>query len=367
MTQRPRNASATSTVTGGAPLTVAVTGAATGLGAAVAARLARSGHRVIGVDLQVGDLVNVEWRAADVREPSVNAALAGANAVVHLAVSTAPDADPAARRDLNARGTSSVLSAAAECGVAHAVLVTSTAVYGALPDNPVPLDEDSPLRAIPEGLVGDLLDIEQLGAQARIHTPSLRVSMVRPATLVGAGADSIATRHFASPRLLTVRDGHMRWQFVHADDVASAIEHVLSGDVSHDVITVSCDGWISQREAELISGKSSVEVPASVAFAIAERLHRAGLTPAPASELSDVVYPVVVTAQRLRASGWTPGIDNVTALHQLLADIPGLALAGRRVGRSEATIAGAGAAGATVAAVLGAAAFVRRARRARGL
>jgi len=315
----------------------------------------------------VGSAGGVDWRRADVRDPGLPAALEGVDAVVHLAMSTSPDADPMARQDLNVRGTQTVLSAAAESGAGRVVLVTSAMVHGASPENPAVLDEDAPLREEAEGLVADLLGIERLAQRSREVWPAMRVCVLRPATLVGAGADSIVTRHFAAPRLLSVREAQMRWQFVHADDVAAAIELVLTGGLPHDEATVGCDGWLSRQDVEAATGLRSLEIPASVAFATAERLHRARLTPAPASELAYVVYPWVVSSRRLREAGWAPAYDNVTALGALMADASGPAVAGRRIGRQEATLAGAGAAGVTVSAVLGAAAFVRRARRTRGL
>jgi hypothetical protein len=109
-----------------------------------------------------------------------------------------------------------------------------------------------------------------------------------------------------------------------------------------------------------------VEVPASLAFATAERLHRVGVTPAPASELAYVMHPLVVPSTALRQAGWEPVYDNAANLRAVLDEVRGEhALAGRRLGRRDVTVAGASAAGATVA-VLGAAAFVRAARRARG-
>ena len=96
-----------------------------------------------------------------------------------------------------------------------------------------------------------------------------------------------------------------------------------------------------------------------------QRLHRAGITPAPATDLHYVVYPWVVDCAALRAAGWRPAYDNETALAVLLAQRAGHhAVAGRRLARKEATITAAGAAGATVA-VIGTAAIVRRARRRR--
>jgi hypothetical protein len=99
--------------------------------------------------------------------------------------------------------------------------------------------------------------------------------------------------------------------------------------------------------------------------ATAERLHRVGVTPAPASELAYVMHPLVVTSAALRAAGWRPAYSNEDNLAAVLEEVRGEnAIAGRRIGRRDATVAGASAAGATVA-VLGAAAFVRAARRAR--
>ena len=364
-----QRASSDSTVTGARPwgAAVAVTGAASGLGAVLAERLVRGGCRVVGVDLVAGALPGVEWRQADVRDPGLASLLDDVDSVVHLAVATTPDTDPQQRRDLNVRGTQTVVTASAAAHVRHLVLVTSAAVFGASSDNPISLDDEAPLRAVPEGLVGDLLEIEGLAERSRELRPAMRVSVVRPATLVGAGADSLVTRHFSAPRLLALREVEMRWQFVHADDAAAAIDLVLQGGVPHDVVTVACEGWLTQADVEGVSGLRRLELPASMAFATAERLHRAGLTPTPSSELAFVVYPWVVSSARLRDAGWTPGYDNVTALGALLADLTGTALVGRRLGRADLGIAGAGAAGATVAAVLGTAAFVRRARRSRGM
>jgi nucleoside-diphosphate-sugar epimerase len=187
------------------------------------------------------------------------------------------------------------------------------------------------------------------------------VTVVRPATLVGPGVDSVLTRHFEAPRLLTVRDARPLWQFCHIADLASGLEYAALEKVS-GAVTVGCDGWLRQDEVEEISGMRRLELPASVAFGTAERLHRLGITPAPASDLQYVVHPWVVPSTRLREAGWTPEYRNEEVLAALLEQVAGHhALAARRLGRKDATL---GAAGATVALV-GTAALVRRARRKR--
>jgi nucleoside-diphosphate-sugar epimerase len=179
---------------------------------------------------------------------------------------------------------------------------------------------------------------------------------------VGPAVDTTITRHFEAPRLLSVKGCAQRWQFCHLDDLVSALELAALGKVT-GALAVGSDGWLEQDEAEEITGKRRFELPAAITFGTAERLHRIGVTPAPAADLHFAVYPWVVDCAALRSAGWKPTYDNASALVALLDEIAGrYAIVGRRLGGKEATVATA--AGATVA-VIGAAAAVRRARRKR--
>lgn len=370
----------------------AVTGAGRGLGLALVRRLVgagasgspahggpkgtadpprgaagEDGHRqrsrgdVVGIDATTIALEpDVRWRQHDVRDPAIVGALAGVHTLVHLDSDVSVEANPRERSEHNVRGTQTVLTAAAAAGVRRVVLLTSAMVYGARPDNPVPLPEEAPLRAQPDGaLVGDWLEIEELARSAeRVH-PGLRVTVVRPAALVGPGVDSLFTRHFEAPRLLVVSATTPAWQFCHVDDLVRALELIVARQLDGP-LTVGCEGWLEQSRVERISGMRRIELPLTLAMGTAERLHRLGVTPAPASDLQYVMYPWVVGSQRLRAAGWRPVYDNETALEALLEQVSGHhAVAARRVTRRDATL---GAAGAAVA-VVGTAAILRRARR----
>jgi nucleoside-diphosphate-sugar epimerase len=255
--------------------------------------------------------------------------------------------------------------------VGRVVLVTSAMVYGARPDNPVPLSEDAPLAADTDhSVAGDLLEVEQLARRSPRANPGMAVTVVRPAALVGEGdasegpegaTETLVTRHFEAPRLLAVKGSAPRWQFCHVDDLASALELAVSGRIEGG-FAVGCDGWLEQDEVERISGLKSIELPARLTFGTAQRLHQIGVTPAPAMDLRYMVYPWVVDCAALRSAGWRPRFDNETVLRLLLEQRKGRhAVAGRRIARKEATIT---AAGATVA-VIGTAAIVRQARRRR--
>jgi nucleoside-diphosphate-sugar epimerase len=346
---------------------VAVTGAAGGIGYALTVRLAASPKvkRVIAIDAKRGDIAGVTWRVADVRDPALAGRLAGVDVVVHADLDLAPDSDARQRRAFNVRGAQTVLTAAAAGRVGRVMLLTSSMVYGARPDNPVPLPEDAPLAADADSSVaGDLLEIEQLARRSPRTNPGMAVTVVRPAALVGESVDTLITRHFEAPRLLTVKGCAPRWQFCHIDDLTSALEFAVGGDLKGQGLdgqfTVGSDGWLEQDEVEEISGLKSIELPARLTFGTAQRLHRLGVTPAPAIDLRYMVYPWVTDCAALRAAGWRPQFTNAEVLRALLDQRKGRhAVAGRRIARKEATIT---AAGATVA-VIGTAAIVRRARR----
>jgi len=320
---------------------VAVTGAAGGIGHTLTVRLAASPRvkKVIAIDSRRGDIAGVTWRVADVRDPALAGRLHGVDVVVHADFDLTPDSDARQRRAFNVRGAQTVLTAAAAARIGRVVLVTSAMVYGARPDNEVPLSERAPLAADADNSVA--------------------------AALVGAGpdpVDTLVTRHFEAPRLLTAKGCAPRWQFCHVDDLSSALEFAVGGGIDGG-FAVGSDGWLEQEEVERISGLKSIELPARLTLGTVQRLHQVGLTPAPAMDLRYVLYPWVVDCAALREAGWRPAFGNADALRLLIDQRKGRhAVAGRRIARKEATIATAGAAGATVA-VIGTAAIVRRARR----
>ncbi len=353
-------------------LAVAVTNASgpTGLAVTRALRDDPDVRSVVAVDTRRGAVEGVSWRIGDASSPSVVRHLEGVDAIVHLAC--ADDLGPTllldgrARRAKTVRAAQAVVTAAAAVGASHVVVVTSAMVYGAPPDNPVPIPEGAELAATPDdGLVGDLLEVEQVAASAERSYPGLRVARVRPAALVGPGVDTVITRHFEAPRLLTLKDDRMAWQFCHVDDLASAVALCVAQGLEGP-LTVASPGALNQTAVEAVTGMRRIELPSALAFSTAERLHRLGVLPTPAGDLAYVVHPWVVGSSRLREAGWSAVYDNETCLGVLMEEVSGrMALAARRVGGKDA--AALGAAGAAVA-VVGTAAVWRqaRARRRRG-
>jgi len=351
-------------------LSVAVTGAASPVGDRIVhALLERSAAggaigTVVGLGTERGGADGAHWRLVDLDSPDLASALQGVDALVHVAASTNLAADlrltSRTRRERATREIQTVVISAAAAGVARLVVVSSAMAYGASPGNPVPLPEDAPLAAdADEGLVGDLLMVEQvLRVAGQVH-PGLAITVVRPATLVGADIDTVMTRHFEAPRLLTVKGGCPAWQFCHVEDLATALVTTVELGLG-PVVTVASQGWLTQTQVEEVSGMHRVELSESMALSIGQRLHRVGILPFPPSDLAYTVYPWAVSSATLAAAGWRPAYDNVACLRALVDGLRGhRAMAARRLDRKDAAL---GAASAAVALV-GTAAIMRRRRR----
>lgn len=134
---------------------VVVTGGSGNVGSVVVEELQAKGHEVRVFDTKPPRQADIGFIEGDVREPAaVEKALAGAEAVVHLAAIPAyrPEVPAVEFMHVNVTGTFNVLEAAARQGVDSVVLASSDSALGFVfathPFSPeyFPLDEAHPLR-----------------------------------------------------------------------------------------------------------------------------------------------------------------------------------------------------------------------------
>jgi nucleoside-diphosphate-sugar epimerase len=342
---------------------VAVTGIAGYLGQRVLARLEASPDvtRVIGVDLEdpIQGTPKLEFHQVDARDARLGKIFVGVDTVVHLAFQHDPIRDEEKMRSINIDGMANVLEAAAATGVRKIIYPSSATVYGAHPDNDFPLTEGSPLRANPDfAYAAHKLETERRLDTFRAQHPDIIVTVFRSAIVFGPSVENFVSRLMEAPRITTVRGYEPPLQLVHEDDVASAIALAADKDLP-GVYNVAADGWLSSDEVVQLSGKKRVELPEAVAFSMAERLWRTGLTTAPPGELHYLMHPWVVDNSKLRAAGWSPQYSNREALLETLESHRNWISVGRARVRKDSLAKGAAA---TLGAV-GAMALVRRARR----
>jgi nucleoside-diphosphate-sugar epimerase len=198
-----------------------VTGGSGYLGETVVRKLRERGDAV-----RVFDLVDNEDRPTDVEfirgdicdAAAVTRALEGVD-VVHHDVAQVPLAkDRTKFWDVNVEGTRILLEAAKRARVRKVLLVSSSAIYGVPPINPVDLGvSPNPLEAY------GAAKLEGERVAERYIAEGLDVSIVRPRTVLGHGRLGIFQILFEWVRrgrpIYTLGDGNNRYQFVHADDL----------------------------------------------------------------------------------------------------------------------------------------------------
>jgi UDP-glucose 4-epimerase len=340
---------------------VVITGVSGFLGQAVLRRLASSPAvgQLVGLDIREPGFRprGMQFHLVDVAGSDLEPLFDNADVLVHLAGvhDAIPDEELMAR--VNVGGTRRVLEAAAAAGVSKVVLVSSAAVYGAWPNNPVPLTEDAPLRPNPGFPLGvHKAELERLLAEWALARPSVTTTVLRPATVLGARADHALARMIRARVPLTVGGSVAPVQFVHEDDATEAVALAVERDLP-GVYNVAADGWLTRDELRALVGrKVQPSVGPEVMERALRRLFRAGLVDVPPSEVPYLVHPWVVAIDRLRSAGWNPRHTNEEAVLACLR--------GREPASAwKAAVAAAGGAGLATTGLVVAGVLRRRRRR----
>jgi nucleoside-diphosphate-sugar epimerase len=255
----------------------------------------------------------------------------------------------AVRRSLDAAGQASTI-----------VLWSSGVVYGAHPDNPVPLDEDAPLRPnfdFPPARA--LADVEQLVLDASNGPREAKRVVLRGAAIWSPVWGSFLSRALLGPAIVGVRGYDPPVQSLDPQDAVRALVLAVAGRLDGGVYNVAPDDSVPAVQAARLAGRRRVEVPEGVAFAVGERLAPLGVAITSPGELHYQMHPWVLSNRRLREAGWAPTRTTAEAMTAAGQAVPaGVRVGGVRVRRNDVIRAAAAAAG-VVAAL---AALARRSR-----
>ena len=294
---------------------IVVTGAAGPLGRRVrrgwprTGRSARSSRSTASVP--AGD------RPIDLLADLTRGRVEGATTVVHLASAFGP----ARRRRPEASTTSTsmarrVLDAAGKAGVGHVVVLSSATVYGAWPNNPVPLTEDAPLRPNPEfAFAVQKAEIERLawpsGATTTRAPPSPCCGRSPAVAEGGRGWLAGALRAAGDVR---GADDDPPVQFLHLDDLAAAVDLACARAARRRLQRGPRRlAPAAPSTAALAGGCPGCGCPAAWSAGWPTWRWRLRLASAPPGLVPYVRAAWVVANDRLRAAGWEPTHSNEEA------------------------------------------------------
>ena len=289
---------------------VLITGISGGQGRLLARRL-RQKYEVCGVD-------RVPWEGAprgvrvcilDLRKRALEDLIRAEapTVVIHLPFDQRFQVEESERYDINVRGTRRLLDHCVRFSVQKLLLVSSSYVYGASPENPYGVDEDFPLaasRAVPE--IRDLVEVDTLASGFLWRFPQLRTCVLRPVGVLGQYIHSMIGHYLREPRVPTVLGFDPMMQFIHEEDlseaIALALQHGLRG-----VFNVTGPGEVPLHTAIRETGGTALPLPEPLVRPLFSRMFDWGMWPYPPGALDYLKYPVTLSGKRfVEATNFRP-------------------------------------------------------------
>lgn len=285
---------------------VAITGVSGYVGTRLLSELeaAEEVGQIVGVDLRAPRVSGGKLRLyrQDINQPldyifrshEVDTAL-------HLVFILTPVRDRKAAEQVNVGGARSFLRACQAAGVKQVLYLSSTAVYGAHHDNPVPLTEESPLRPNRQFQYSwDKAQAEQLFQGFATSHPQARVAILRGSVVMGPNADNSVTRSLFKPAMLGVLGADPPMQFLHEDDLARLVLTVLRQERA-GVYNVAGEGTLPYSYLAHLAGRRLLRLPSGVFRAVLSLSWALRLqSESPASGLDFIRYPWVASTEKVK-------------------------------------------------------------------
>jgi UDP-glucose 4-epimerase len=288
----------------------------TGIVGRLGRRLVRRLHRertVIGLDRRkfLDRPKDIEHHEIDVRRKKAKDVFRSRKvaALVHLGAMHDPTKTAEEHHTWNVLGFQKLLEYVRQYDVPKLVLLSSSSLYGARPDNPQFLSEDAPLLgsgAFSE--MRDLVELDMLAQSFFWKHPKTETVILRPTHILGTvrNAPSNYLRLQVVPTLLGYDP---MVQVVHQDDVVRAIELALRPGV-RGIFNVGGPPPVALSRALRVLERPTLPLPFSVAKPTLERLWKLRMTSFPAPELDYIRYVCMVDDTRARqVLGFAPEHD----------------------------------------------------------
>jgi nucleoside-diphosphate-sugar epimerase len=271
----------------------------------------------------------VSWAQADIASDELAPHFAGADAVVHLAWAIQPSHDEPVMERTNVLGSRRVFEAVAAAGVGSLVYASSVGAYGEGPKDER-VDESWPTDGIPTSAYSrHKVAVERLLDEFEGANPGVRTVRMRPGLIFKREAASEIRRLFIGPLLpnMLVRPRlipfvpdvpRLRFQALHADDVADAYRRAVVRDV-RGAFNLAAEPAIGPEELGSVLRARPVRLPGGVLRAAADLSWRAHLQPADAGWV-DLAFgvPLMDVSRARQELGWEPAMTSLEALAELL-------------------------------------------------
>jgi UDP-glucose 4-epimerase len=224
------------------------------------------------------------------------------DSAIHLAFVLKPTRDRSGTQKVDIGGSVNFLEACRQTQVKHILYLSSHTVYGAHPDNPAPLNEDAPLRPLPDFQYSwDKVEAERLLRDFAASNEDVCLTILRSCPVIGPNAaSSVVALMFKPPIMIGVAGYDPPMQFVHEDDLIELITTFLSQRRA-GIFNVAGDGELRYSEVARLSGRRMLRLPQGLLHLMMDfswKLHLQN--DSPTSGLKFIKYPPVISTEKLK-------------------------------------------------------------------
>jgi UDP-glucose 4-epimerase len=243
----------------------------------------------------------------------------GADCVIHMVFNINGMHDRKKLEAINVTGSQNVINAVAEAGVKKLIFTSSIAAYGAHPDNPVPLTEESPLRGKGTFFYADQKHrLEEYLDDFEKKHPKVSVVRLRFCTTTGPKASNETVTLYTAPVFVAFPHHQPPVQLLHEDDAAEAFHLSVIKNVS-GAFNIGSDWDMTAKEHLKIAGAKTIYLPVWLSRTLVTFLWKLRLVKFDPSWISASLYPVVAdTSKARKVLGWRPRYDSRQIVESLI-------------------------------------------------
>ena len=288
---------------------ILITGSSGYLGNFLAVYFGNKGVPVVGTDLKphqvIKDIPNFTFYSCDIRDREKLKEIFQKEKpthVIHLAYLMDPIHDKQAEYDIDVKGSKYALEIANETeSVKQFVLFSSASIYGAHPDNPEYMYEDSLLRPADYNYAKYKKEVEEYYHQFSKRN-DMKLVIFRMCTAVGPSyykSGGVVSSFSKAPFNLQIGFRKNAAQFIHEDDVKALVEKLINDESVEDTFNLGPDSYSFTGDLAEALGKKTYRIPyilLRIIFWFLWNLRIAAMTPAMARLMA---YPIAAHPKKL--------------------------------------------------------------------
>lgn len=306
---------------------VAITGISSYLASAIVPLLEIDGtiNEILGIDIVEPKypipLHKVVFKKCDVRDPKLAEYLKGYDALLHLAFIVSPLKNSKEMYSINVDGSKNVFNCAISAGIKKIIHASSVAAYGAFPENPVPITEDYPIRAMPSKFYYNETKflVEKYLDELEQKFPNIIITRIRPHIFLGPNINNLFRNSFKGKKSFGFFPDSLS-QYVWVDDVAQAFYLALIKDAP-GAFNIGGDNPLPSVELAKCLNKKYVKIPYKLALFVVEFIYRTHINrKADPGWLRCARYPIIVDSSKAKKMlGWAPKYDTIGTILAFIA------------------------------------------------